>query len=671
MPNNNIDQLSINTIRFLAVDGVQKANSGHPGMPMGCAPIGYMLYAKYMKHNPANPNWANRDRFILSAGHGSMLLYSLLHLSGYNLPMEQLQQFRQWESQTPGHPEHGLTPGVETTTGPLGQGLANAIGIALAEAHVAAIFNKNDIKIIDHHIYGICSDGDLMEGVSHEAASIAGHLGLGKIIFFYDNNSITIDGKTSLAFSEDIGNRFEAYNWHVQYIDDVNDLDTLENSIKIAQSVTNKPSLIVTKTHIGFGSPHKQDTAEAHGSPLGPEEVKLTKKNLGWPEDKQFYIPTEVAEHFKEVAAKGKKEEEDWNKLYASYKAKYPADAALFEKFMSGDFGDEWISQLPVFPDDGKKMATRTAGSKVINAIAKYLPNLIGGSADLNPSTNTYIKESTSISKGDYAGRNIHFGIREHGMTSILNGMALYGSIIPYGATFLVFSDYLRPALRLASLSHIKPVLVFTHDSIGLGEDGPTHQPVEHLASLRAIPGLVVIRPADANETSFAWQAAIQHKGSPVTIILTRQGLPVIDQTKYPSASNLLKGAYILKEAAGGKPELILMASGSEVGVTLKTAEALEADGVKTRVVSFPSWELFEIQTKEYKESVFPKSVKARVSVEAGVKQGWEKYIGDNGDSVSIETFGHSAPVDILMEKYGFSVSNISAVAKQVLAGLK
>lgn len=671
MPNNNIDQVSINTIRFLAVDAIQKANSGHPGMPMGCAPIGYMLYDKYMKHNPANPNWVNRDRFILSAGHGSMLLYSLLHLTGYNLPMEQLQQFRQWESKTPGHPEYRLTPGVETTTGPLGQGFANAVGIALAEAHVAALFNKDDMKIIDHHIYGICSDGDLMEGVSHEAASIAGNLGLGKIIFFYDNNHITIDGKTSLTFSEDIGKRFDAYNWHVQYIDDVNDLETLEHSIKIAQSVTNKPSIIVTTTHIGFGSPNKQDTSEAHGSPLGPEEVKLTKRNLGWPEDKQFYIPAEVADHFKDVMAKGKKEEEDWNKLFASYKSKYPDDAALFEKFMTGDFGDEWIAQLPKFEDDGKKLATRSAGSKVINAIAKYLPNLIGGSADLNPSTNTYIKESGAISKGNYAGRNIHFGIREHGMTSILNGMALYGGIIPYGATFMVFSDYLRPALRLASLSRIKPILVFTHDSIGLGEDGPTHQPVEHLASLRAIPGLVLIRPADANETSYAWQAAIQHKGSPVAIILTRQGLPILDQNKYPSASNLLKGAYILKEASGGKPELLLMASGSEVSIALKASEALETEGIKTRVVSFPSWELFEMQTDAYKESVIPSSIKARVSIEAGIKQGWEKYIGDKGSSVSIETFGHSAPVDILMEKYGFSAANISTVAKKVLSGLK
>ena len=668
--NNNIDQLSINTIRFLAVDAIQKANSGHPGMPMGCAPIGYTLFTKYMIHNPENPKWVNRDRFILSAGHGSMLLYSLLHLSGYGLSMEQLKLFRQWGSLTPGHPEYRLTPGVETTTGPLGQGFANAIGIALAEAHVAANFNKEDIILIDHYVYGICSDGDLMEGVSHEAASIAGHLGLGKIIFFYDNNSITIDGKTSLTFSEKVGKRFEAYNWHVQYIEDVNDLRSINKAVKKAQKVADKPSLIVTKTHIGFGSPNKQDTSEAHGSPLGDEEVKLTKKNLGWPEDKTFYIPEEVAEHFKSVVKKGKRAEKKWNKLFSSYKTKYPEEALLFEKYMSGDFGDEWINHLPRFEDDGKKVATRSAGGKVINSISKYLPNLIGGSADLNPSTNTYIKESGAINTGNFKGRNIHFGIREHGMASILNGMALYGGIIPFGSTFLVFSDYLRPAIRLASLSHIRPILVFTHDSIGLGEDGPTHQPIEHLASLRAIPKVVIIRPADANETSYAWQAAIQHKDGPVIIILTRQGLPVLDQNKYPSASNLLKGAYILSEAEGGKPDIIIMATGSEVSVTLKTAEELGKEGIKTRVVSFPSWELFEQQPESYKEAVFPKFVKARVSVEAGVKQGWEKYIGDQGASVSIETFGHSAPLNVIMDKYGFSSANISNIAKKVLKNI-
>jgi transketolase len=667
---NNIDQLSINTIRFLAVDAIQKANSGHPGMPMGCAPIGYALFTKYMNHNPENPNWVNRDRFILSAGHGSMLLYSLLYLSGYSLLMEQLKLFRQWGSLTPGHPEYRLTPGVETTTGPLGQGFANAIGIALAEAHIAANFNKDDIKIIDHYVYGICSDGDLMEGVSHEAASIAGHLGLGKIIFFYDNNSITIDGSTSLTFSEKVGKRFEAYNWHVQYIEDVNDLGAINKAVKKAQKATDKPSLIVTKTHIGFGSPNKQDTPGAHGSPLGDEEVKLTKRNLGWPEDKTFYIPEVVAEHFNSVIRNGKKSEKKWNKLFSLYKTKYPEDALLFEKYMNGDFGDEWITHLPRFEDDGKKVATRSAGGKVINSIAKYLPNLIGGSADLNPSTNTYIKESSAINTENFKGKNIHFGIREHGMASILNGMALYGGIIPFGSTFLVFSDYLRPAIRLASLSRIRPILVFTHDSIGLGEDGPTHQPVEQLASLRAIPKAVVIRPADANETSYAWQAAIQHKDGPVMIILTRQGVPVLDQNKYPSASNLLKGAYILSEAEGGKPDIILMATGSEVSITLKAAEELGKEGIKARVVSFPSWELFEQQPESYKETVFPKYIKARVSVEAGVKQGWERYIGDQGASVSIETFGHSAPLNVIMDKYGFSSANISNVAKKVLGNI-
>jgi transketolase len=509
-----------------------------------------------------------------------------------------------------------------------------------------------------------------MEGVSHEAASIAGHLGLGKIIFFYDNNSITIDGKTSLTFSEKVGKRFEAYNWHVQYIEDVNDLDAINKTVKKAQKVTDKPSLIVTKTHIGFGSPNKQDTSEAHGSPLGDEEVRLTKRNLGWPEDKTFYIPEEVTEHFKSVTLKGKKAEKKWNKSFALYKTKYPEEALLFEKYMNGDFGDEWITHLPRFEDDGKKVATRSAGGKVINSIAKYLPNLIGGSADLNPSTNTYIKESGAINTGDFKGRNIHFGIREHGMASILNGMAIYGGIIAFGSTFLVFSDYLRPAIRLASISHIRPILVFTHDSIGLGEDGPTHQPIEHLASLRAIPKVVVIRPADANETSYAWQAAIQHKDGPVIIILTRQGLPVLDQNKYPSASNLLKGAYILSEAEGGKPDIILMATGSEVSITLKAAEELGKEGIKARVISFPSWELFEQQPESYKETVFPKFIKARVSVEAGVKQGWERYIGDQGAAVSIETFGHSAPLNVIMDKYGFSSTNISIVAKKVLGNV-
>lgn len=666
---NNIDQLSINTIRFLSVDGVQKANAGHPGMPMGCAPIAYTLYTKFMRHNPVNPKWLNRDRFILSAGHGSMLLYSTLHLCGYDIPLEQLKLFRQWGSMTPGHPEFGHTPGVETTTGPLGQGFGNAVGMAIAEEYLAAKFNKDDIKVLDHYIYGICSDGDLMEGVSHEAASLAGHLKLGKIIFFYDNNGITIDGSTSLAFSEDIGKRFEAYGWHIQHVEDVNDLNAVETSVKNAQSIKDKPSIIITKTHIGYGSPHKQDTSGAHGSPLGAEEVKLTKRNLGWPEEPDFLIPVEVSKYFKTIAAKGKEEENNWNLLFIKYREKYPEESKLFIDMMNGDLGDEWKSKLPVFKDDGKGLATRAASGKVLNSIASSLPSLIGGSADLEPSNNTYLKEYKNFSAENRDGRNFHFGIREHGMGSILNGMATYGGIIPYGGTFLVFSDYMRPVIRLASLSKTRPIYVFTHDSIGLGEDGPTHQPIEHIASLRAIPGAVIIRPADANETSFAWQAAIEHKSSPVALILSRQNLQTLDQDKFPTAKNLLKGAYTLKDS-NGTPELILIASGSEVGITLKAAGILESEGIKVRVVSFPSWELFEHQSNEYKDSVLPPSVKARVSIELGIKQGWEKYTGNSGESISIETFGASAPIGILMEKFGFTVEKIVETAKKVLKNL-
>lgn len=663
---NNIDQLSINTIRFLSVDGVQKANAGHPGMPMACSPIAYLLYSKIMKHNPANPKWLNRDRFILSAGHGSMLLYSVLHLCGYDVPLDQLKQFRQFGSITPGHPEFGLTAGVETTTGPLGQGFSNSVGMAIAQEFLANRFNKEDFKIIDHYFYGICSDGDLMEGVSHEAASLAAHLKLGKIIFFYDNNGITIDGPTSLAFTEDVGKRFEAYGWHVQHVDDVNDLNALQSALKYAQQETNKPSIIVTKTHIGYGSPHKQDTSAVHGSPLGEEEVKLTKKNLGWPEEPAFLIPSEVSEHFKSVGTKGKEEEEKWNKLFEAYKSKYPEDAKLLLDVMNGSFGDEWKSKLPVFKDEGKKVATRAASGKVLNAIAASLPTLIGGSADLEPSNNTYLKDYKNFSADNRDGRNFHFGIREHAMASILNGMAYYGGVIPYGGTFLVFSDYLRPAIRLASISKLRPIYVFTHDSIGLGEDGPTHQPVEHISSLRAIPKAIVIRPADANETSYAWLAAIEHQDGPVALILTRQGLPILDQEKYPSAKNLLKGAYVLRDTKG-TPGFILIATGSEVGITLKAAEKLEAEGIKVRVVSFPSWELFEKQSDEYKESVLPSSVKARLAVEAGVRHGWDRYVGKHGDVLSIEKFGSSAPVEVVMEKYGYTPDNIAEHAKRVL----
>jgi len=619
-----------------------------------------------MNHNPANPQWLNRDRFILSAGHGSMLLYSLLHLCGYEVSLDDLKNFRQWESITPGHPEYGLTPGVETSTGPLGQGFTNAVGMAIAEEYLASMFNKEDAKILDHYFYGICSDGDMMEGVSHEAASLAGHLKLGKIIFFYDDNSISIDGSTSLAFSEDVGKRFEGYDWQVLRIDDVNDLAQIDSAVAAAQLETSKPTLIITKTHIGYGSPNKQDTASSHGSPLGEEEVKLTKENLNWPTDKPFLIPEDVNEHFKPVKLKGKKCEEDWNKLFESYNTKYPKEAALFSSVMNGDFGNKWKAKLPSYNDPSENVATRSSSGNVLNSIADSLPTLIGGSADLAPSNNTMLKGIEKFSAEKRNGRNFHFGVREHGMASILNGMSLYGGVIPYGGTFLIFSDYMRPAIRLASLSGIKVIYVFTHDSVGLGEDGPTHQPIEHIASIRAIPKVLDIRPADANETVKAWEIALEHKGSPVALFLTRQKLPVIDRTKYADSDNLKMGAYIIKDV-GDDPDIILMAAGSEVGIALEAAEKLEGSDTRVRVVSFPSWELFEEQSSDYKEKVLPSSVKARVSIEAGVKQGWEKYVGDNGDSISIENFGASAPYQVIFENYGFTVNNIITTAKEVL----
>jgi transketolase len=662
----NIEVLSINTIRFLAIDGIQKANSGHPGMPMGCAPITYKLYKNYLNHNPKNPKWLNRDRFILSAGHGSMLLYSILHLSGYDISLDDIKNFRQWQSITPGHPEFGLTAGVETTTGPLGQGFANALGMAVAQEYLSEMFNLGDMKILDHHIYGICSDGDLMEGVSHEAASIAGHLKLGKVIFFYDDNNISIEGSTSLTFSEDIQKRFEAYNWQILHINDVNDLDQIDKAIEDAKSETCKPTLIITKTHIGYGSPNKQDTAAAHGSPLGEEEVRLTKKNLNWTEEELFFIPDEVKEHFSDVKTKGETAEDDWNNLFDEYKNKYPAEAEQFLKIMNNDFGDEWKSKLPSFTDVSEKIATRSASGNVINSIEKVLSTLIGGSADLAPSTNTLMKDETDFSATNRTGRNFHFGIREHGMASLLNGMAMYGGIIPYGATFLVFSDYLRPAIRLAAISGIKVIYVFTHDSIGLGEDGPTHQPIEHFAAIRAIPKVIVIRPADANETVEAWKAALEHKGSPVALMLTRQKIPVLDRSVLSPAENLSNGAYVIKDC-DDEPQVILMATGSEVSITLEAAVMLNGLGIKTRVVSFPSWELFEMQSEAYKEYVLPSKVKARVSVEAGVAQGWDKYVGDYGESISIDKYGASAPYNILFENYGFSVENIVKTSERLL----
>ena len=666
MKEQTIEQLSINTIRLLAVDAIQKANSGHPGMPMGVAPIAYLLYKKIMKHNPKNPKWLNRDRFVLSGGHGSMLLYSILHLSGYDISMDDIKSFRQWNSITPGHPEYGLTAGVETTTGPLGQGFTNAIGMAVAQKHLAALFNKDDYKLLDHYIYAEAGDGDLMEGISHEAASFAGHNKLGNVIVFYDDNKITIDGSISLSNSDDAAKRFEAYHWHVQIVDNGNDLAKLEEAVSNAKAVTDKPSIIITKTIIGYGSPNKKGTSGIHGAPLGDEEVKLTKQNLGFPDDKFFFIPDEVYEHFSELIDSGKQLEEEWNKMFEEYSAKYPEDAERFKKVMSGDFGDSWKEALPKFENYGEKMATRKSSYAVLNAIAPELPTLFGGSADLTPSNNTDIKGGKDFTPETPEGGYIRYGIREHAMAGIMNGMAIYNGVIPYGGTFMVFSDYLRPALRVAAISKISPIYVFTHDSIGLGEDGPTHQPVEQAAALRSIPGFVYIRPADANETSEAWKLALEHKGGPVGIALTRQNLTILDRNKYASAENVKFGAYVIKDS-DGTPDLILLASGSEVEIAISAAEELDSLGIKTRVVNFVSWEIFDIQNDEYKNSVLPKEVKSRISIEAAIKMGWEKYVGLDGDFVSLETYGASAPYQTLFEKYGFTVENIVEKGKKLV----
>ncbi len=662
----SIEEKSINTLRLLAVDAIQKAKSGHPGMPMGVAPIAYLLYSKIMKHNPANPKWYNRDRFILSGGHGSMLLYGILHLSGYNLSMDELKNFRQWDSLTPGHPEFGKTDGVETTTGPLGQGFTNAIGMAVAQKHLSAIFNKDGFNILDHYLFVEVGDGDLMEGISHEAASFAGHNKLDRVIVFYDDNSITIDGSTSLSNSDDVRKRFEAYNWHVQNVDDVNDLNQLEKAIENAKNEKSKPSIIITKTTIGYGSPNKQGTAGIHGAPLGDEEIVLTKRNLGFPEDKSFYVPDEVYEHFGKVKTSGKAQEEEWLELFENYKNKFPEEADLFIKIINSDFGESWKDKLTKFENYGETMATRKASGVVLNDIVSELPTLFGGSADLTPSNNTDLKGYADFNNETPNGRYVRYGIREHAMAAIMNGIAIYGGIIPYGGTFLVFSDYLRPSIRLAAISEIKTIFVFTHDSIGVGEDGPTHQPIEHFAALRSIPGLIFMRPCDANETSEAWKFAIEHKGSPVAIGLTRQNLKIQDRNILASAEGVSKGAYILKDCET-TPELIIMASGSEVDLALQTSKKLETEGIKTNVVSFPSWEIFEMQSEEYKETVLPKSVRKRISIEAGVGQGWERYVGLDGEVISIEKYGASAPQNILFEKYGFTVENVLERAKKIL----
>jgi transketolase len=657
---------AINTLRFLSADAVQKANSGHPGLPMGAAAMAYTIWTRHLRHNPRNPKWPGRDRFVLSGGHGSMLLYSLLHLTGYDLSLDDIKNFRQWESLTPGHPEYGLTPGVETTTGPLGQGFATGVGMAIAAAHLAAVFNRPNYEIFNHHIYAIVTDGDLMEGISSESASLAGHLKLGRLIYLYDNNHISIDGSTDLAFTEDRAARFEAYDWHVQEISDGNDVDAIDNAIQAAKQ-DERPSLILCRTHIGYGAPHKQDTAEAHGEPLGDDELNAAKENLDWPKEPRFFIPDDVLAFYRQAVERGAKLENEWNARMQAYRNAFPELGAEFDRRMNGVLPSGWDADLPVFPADPKGMASRAASGKVINALAPNLPELIGGSADLRPSNKTWIDGSPDFQKKTPNGRNFHFGVREHAMGAAINGMALHGGVIPYGATFLVFSDYMRPAIRIAALSHIPSIIIFTHDSVGLGEDGPTHQPVEHLAALRAIPNLTVIRPADANETVEAWKVAITHRDQPIALIFSRQNLPTLDRSVYAQADGLQKGAYILADMGDGAPELILMASGSEVSLIVEAGVKLAADGLRVRLISFPSWELFEQQDKAYRESVLPKNIRARLAVEAGVAQGWERYTGDSGGVLSIERFGASAPAKIIFEKLGFTVDNVITKAKELL----
>lgn len=660
-----IEEQSIKTIMMLAADAVERAKSGHPGMPMGDAAMAYVLWRHFLKHNPKNPCWHNRDRFVLSAGHGSMLLYSLLHLTGHNMSMEDIKNFRQWDSKTPGHPEYHLNCGIETTTGPLGQGFSMGVGMAMAQRYLANLFNKPGFKIVDYNIYGIVSDGDLMEGVSSEAASLAGHLGLGKIIYLYSDNKITIEGSTSLAFTENVKKRFDAYGWHTERID-AYDLKSITEAIRRAQKEKDKPSLILARTHIGFGSPHKQDSAEAHGAPLGADELKLTKQILGVPEN-EFHVPGEVLDHMREAVEKGADAEAKWNKMLESYKSKNPDLAKLWDVLDRRGLPDGWDKSVPVFkPEDGA-MATRVASGKFLNAVADNIPQLIGGSADLAPSNNTHLKKYPEFNSKT-AGRNIHFGVREHAMGAILNGMALSRMLIPYGGTFLIFTDYLRPASRLSCIMGTNVVYVMTHDSIGLGEDGPTHQPIEHLNSYRAMPGMTLIRPADANETVEAWKIALNNTSGPTMLALTRQNLPVLDRTKYAGADNVKYGAYILSDCSG-RPDLIIIASGSEVVISLSAADILRSEGKNIRVVNMCCTEIFDRQSDEYKNSVLPKDVRARVAVEAGSTLGWHKYVGIDGAIVGIDRFGASAPAKVLFEKFGFTADNIAATARRLLQG--
>jgi transketolase len=662
---NNIDLLCINTIRSLSMDAVQKANSGHPGAPMGLAPAAYTLWTRILKHNPANPGWFNRDRFILSGGHASMLLYSMLFLTGYDLSLEDIKNFRQLDSKTPGHPEYRHTPGVETTTGPLGQGFANGVGMAMAERHLAACYNTKEHEIIDHHTFVICGDGDLMEGITSEAASLAGHLGLSKLICIYDDNKISIEGSTGIAFTEDVAARFKAYKWNVLKVEDGNDTDAILKALKKAKAEKHRPSIIMLRTHIAYGSPNKQDSAEAHGAPLGEEEIRLTKKNLSCPGDSPFCVPDEVLQFCRNCLETGKKAEKKWLRKFRAFKKDNPDLAAGLTDAISGKLPDGWEKNLPVFSSKDGSVATRSASGKALNAIAEKVTTLMGGSADLAPSNNTIIKNSCDFQKESYNGRNIRFGVREHAMGAVMSGMALHGGIRPYGGTFLVFADYMRPAIRLAALMKLPVIYVFTHDSIAVGEDGPTHQPVEHLCSLRAIPGLTVIRPADANETAEAWRFAVKNNDGPVALILSRQNLPVID--KMENTVNLIQnGAYIISDS-GSKPSLIIIATGSEVHIALEAAKSLTEKGASVRVVSMPSMELFEKAPPEYKDKVLPTGISNRIAVEAGIAMGWERYTGERGEFIGMAGFGASAPGGTLMKKFGFTADNIVQKALKLL----
>jgi transketolase len=661
-----LETLAINTVRTLAMDAVQKADSGHPGTPMALAPLGYALFTKHMKHDPSDPGWVDRDRFVLSCGHASMLLYSCLYLTGYELTLEDLKQFRQWGSKTPGHPELHFTPGVETTTGPLGQGIGNAVGMAVAEAHLAATFNTGGDAIIDHFTWFICSDGDLMEGISHEAASYAGHQKLGKLIGFYDDNNITIDGSTDLTFTDDTAKRFEAYGWQVLHISDVNDLDQIDRAVAAAKAETTKPTLVVTKTHIGFGSPNKQDTAKAHGEPLGKDEILLTKKNLGWPWTEPFFVPDEALAHWRQAKDKGQKAHRDWETRFSAYEKASPEQAKDLERRLAGQAPAGWDRNMPAFTKENGNVASRAAFGAALNATAEALPELMGGSADLTPSNNTSVKAWKNFTPEDRSARYMHFGIREHGMGAIMNGMAVHGGVLPYGGTFLIFSDYMRPAIRLAAFMHQHVIYVFTHDSIGLGEDGPTHQPIEQLSTLRAVPNLTVIRPADATETAVAWKVAVEHEGGPVALVLTRQKLGFIDRTApgVGAAAGVTKGGYILEDASGARPAVVLMSSGSEVSLIMKAKARLAESNIAARVVSMPSMELFEKQPTDYRASVLPAGV-PRIAIEAGHPMSWYKWIDGNGEILGLTRYGASAPYEKIYEELGLTVDRVVEAAKR------